>query len=168
MPETSSAVVVEQLRAVLREGFEGPSGERWTYFIDNEPDAGVFGTIDALSAREASRPSGPNGSTTAGHVHHLCFAVAASRAWLEGDRSQRDWNESWRVSTVDDAAWARLRASLWREYEELTKAVERIDPANEIAVGLVVGAVAHTAYHLGAMRQKVVPSTARDLRVVRR
>jgi hypothetical protein len=155
MADASTAVVVEQLRAVLRESFEGPAGQQWTYFIDNEPSGGVFGTIDQLSAAQASIPSGRSGTSVAAHVHHLAFAVAASRAWLEGDRTQRDWNQSWRVSRVSDAEWARLRAELWREYEELTKVVEMVDLSKEMAVGLVIGAVAHSAYHLGAMRQKI-------------
>src|SRR5215510_9125025 len=136
MTDTSTAVVVDQLRAVLREGFEGPAGQRWTYFIDNEPNAGVFGTIDGLTAAQASSPSGPNATTTAAHVHHLCFAVSASRAWLDGDRSQRDWTESWRVREVDDAAWARLRAELWREYEALGKAIEHVTMNDEMSMGL--------------------------------
>jgi len=70
-------VVIKQLRAVLREAFEGPP-ERWSYFTDNAPDAGWFGTLDGISAEHASHPVA--GTTIAAHVHHAAFALDASTA----------------------------------------------------------------------------------------
>lgn len=85
MTDTAPAFVVSQLRAVLREAFEGPQA-KWTYFIDNRPDAAVLGTVDGLSAEQASRSSGAGGTSIASHVHHLCFSLAASSAWIRGER----------------------------------------------------------------------------------
>jgi len=94
-------------RAVLREALEGPP-ERWSYFTDNSPDAGLFGTLAPLSAADASRPVA--GTSVAAHVHHV--------------------------------AWAR-------------QTVEAHALAGEEAFGGALVAVAHIAYHLGAIRQKI-------------
>lgn len=153
MPGIAPEVVTEQLIAVLREAVEGPP-EKWSYFVDNDPDAGYLGTLDKLGAAEASRPIG--GSTIAAHVHHILFSLEASTAWIRGDRSSLDWSESWRTRTVDEAAWSRMRESLRTGYLELRRAIESHAHDSEESVGGAIGAIAHAAYHLGAIRQKVL------------
>jgi len=153
MPTTTSPSITQQLVAVLREAFEGPQ-HRWTYFTDNNPDAGMFGTIGNLSATQASHPSGPSGTSIAGHVHHLAFSCAASAGWIRGERPQLNWDESWRVRTVSDAEWAALKNQLEADYRALLDAIEQHALSNEEALGGSIGAIAHTAYHLAAIRHK--------------
>ncbi|MGH2399510.1 MAG: hypothetical protein ACRDF6_06660, partial [bacterium] len=93
-------VVIRQLRAVRSEAFNGPP-QRWSYFTDNAPDAGWLGTLEKISAAEASRPVG--GTTIAAHVFHAAFALEASTEWIRDDRKPRNWRESWTVSEVDDS-----------------------------------------------------------------
>jgi hypothetical protein len=148
----SGADVVGQLLVVLREAVEGPPGP-WTHFIDNKPGAGLLGALEPLSAAEASRPWG--GSSIAAHVHHLAFALDVSAASLAGDNAHRDWNQSWTVSSVDDAAWKTLLARFRAEYANLILAVESHATTDEAALGAAIGVIAHVAYHLGAVRQKL-------------
>jgi hypothetical protein len=156
MPE-QPAFLIPQLRGVLKEAFEGPQAS-WSYFVDSRAGTGMFGTIEALGAAQASQPSGAGDSTIAAHVHHVCFALAEASAWIRGDHDPRDWSESWRVKTVDDQAWAELRARLRREYEDLLRAIESHALSSETAFGGAVGVIAHVGYHLGAIRQKVASS----------
>ncbi len=125
----------------------------------------MFGTIEPLSAEEASRPSGGGGSTIAAHVHHMVFVLEASSAWIRGDRTPRDWRESWLATTVIEDEWARLQEELRRGYDELARAIEAVDVADEQAlgeaIGEAIGAVAHAAYLLGAIRQKAPPANTR-------
>lgn len=155
MPATSlpPATIVQQLRDVLREAFEG-SPHSWTYFTDSGAAGGILGTIEDLDAATASRPFGASGTTIAGHVHHMAFSAEASTAWIRGDRSPRDWNESWRVKAVDANEWDALRERLRREYHELQAAVEDAALTTEEAFGGAVGVVAHAAYHLAHIRQR--------------
>lgn len=153
MPEPKAAAIARQLLSVLREAVEGPAGE-FSYFIDNQPDAGLLRALCRLSAAEASRPLA--GTTIAAHVHHVAFGMAVSAAAVEGDDAPRDWKESWRVTAVDDAAWGRLVEQLRREYAALRAAVESRALSSDNAFGEAVGAIAHVAYHLGAIRQKMV------------
>ena len=153
---TPPAVVVQLVMRMLREAFDGPPGP-WTYFIDTSLGTGVFGTMGALSAAQASQQAGPNNTTIAGHVHHLSLALALSRQALRGDSTTHDRGLSWTLSTVDDAAWFALRAELQREYESLLVAVSSQRTWGEDALGVAFGAVAHAAYHLGAIRQRLTP-----------
>ena len=156
MTGTPPVVTVSLLTRMLREAFEGPPGP-WTYFTDTSPGTGAFATLGRLSAAAASRPGGPAGTTIAGHVQHLISSVALSAQTLRGVAASRDRSHSWTVSVVDDAAWAALLARLRDEYDRLVVAVEMHARWDEDALGVAMGTVAHTAYHLGAIRQRLAP-----------
>lgn len=151
MPAATLNGVVTQLLGVLREAFEGPP-ERWSYFTDQGPDAGLFGTFAKVSAAEASRPAA--GTSIAAHAHHAAFSLEASTAWISGDRSPRDWKSSWNVSSVDEESWRALRERLWAGYRQLRSAIEANAMNGERELGEAIGVAAHMAYHLGAVRQK--------------
>jgi hypothetical protein len=152
----SPAVTVTLVTRMLREAFEGPPGP-WTYFTDTMAGTGVFGTIAALTADEASQKGGPGGATIAGHVHHISASLALTAREVRGEPASRDRSQSWTVSVVDDAAWAALRAELRRGYESLRMAVQTRASWDEEALGAAFGAIGHTAYHLGAIRQRLTP-----------
>jgi len=146
--------IVPASLVLLRETFEGPSGPS-TYYIDNDPSAGFLATLGGLPAADASRPLGKGGATIAGHAHHAAFHLEVTAAWLRGDRAPRDWSRSWSVASVDEPAWAALREALRGRFEELARAIEAAPPAGEEAAAMMIAAVAHAAYHLGAIRQRL-------------
>ena len=152
MAEIPTREAVTQLTAVLAEAFEGPS-EKWSYFTDSGRDAGLFGTLEKVTAEEASRHVGE--TTIAAHAHHVAFGLEASTAWIRGERGERDWQESWSVVTVNGEAWIRLQQRLRVKYEELREAIGREGSASAESIGVAIGALAHAAYHLGAIRQKL-------------
>ena len=141
---------------LLREAFVGPPGP-WTYFTDTTPGTGLLGTIGELTANEVSVPGGPGRTTIAGHVHHVGSSLELTRKELRGEPSSRDRSQSWTVSGVDDAAWTALRERVTHEYEKLLAAIMAHSDWDEEAVGVAMGAVAHAAYHLGAIRQRLRP-----------
>ncbi|PYP44514.1 MAG: hypothetical protein DMD50_14095 [Gemmatimonadetes bacterium] len=156
MSATPAAVTVSLLTRMLREAFDGPPGP-WTYFTDTSPGTGAFGTISSLSAVQASERGGPGRTTIAGHINHLSSSLALSTLGLRGQSTSRDRGRSWTVTTVDDAGWADLQARLRREYQSLLVAVETHAVWDEDALGVAMGAIAHAAYHLGAIRQRLAP-----------
>lgn len=159
MTGTPPALTVSLLTRMLVEAFEGPPGP-WTYFTDASPGTGIFATIGGLSAAQASLPGGPGRTSVAGHIHHVSASLALSTRGLRGDQASRDRGRSWTVSTVDDAGWAKLQAQLRREYDSLFVAVETHALWDEDALGVAIGAIAHAAYHLGAIRQRLAPRDA--------
>jgi hypothetical protein len=151
MPQVIASEVYESTLTLLRETFEGAQGAS-TYYIDNAPASGFFGTLERLDAKEASRPISKSGATIAGHCHHAGFHLDMTTAWIRGDRADRDWAESWSVKAVDDAQWRRLRESLRGQYDQLLRAIESEPAAIGEALPATMGAIAHAAYHLGAVR----------------
>lgn len=149
-------MVMEAIGEILTEAHEGPPDPSGTWFVNNKPDAGFFPTLDALSAEEASRAPAPGRSTVAAHAGHMRFSLEVSRRWVTGDRGPFDWHQSWAVSTVDDAAWAELRAGLRQEYAAFRAALDESPELDQKGLNGLIGAVAHTAYHLGAVKQMVL------------
>ncbi len=154
MSDVPPAVIAGLLTRIAREAFEGPPGP-WTYFTDTSAGAGVFGTLGAVSAAEASRPAGPAQSTIAGHVHHLCSSLALTTRAIRGGPAARDRSTTWSVTVVDAGQWTDLQAQLRREYAALLVALGTHATWDEETLGDAIGAIAHTAYHLGAVRQRL-------------
>jgi hypothetical protein len=150
MPEISAPAITGQLLGVLREAFEGP--ERWSYFTDT--GIGLFNTLEALTAEEAASPVG--GTSIAAHARHILFALTAAADWIGGDRTPRDWRTSWHTDPVDEREWLDILDGLRDGYRDLRAAIEQHAPDSEESLGGALGAIAHTAYHLGAIRAKVV------------
>jgi hypothetical protein len=153
---TPAVVTVGLVVRMLREAFEGPPGP-WTYFTEAGPGHGLFATLDALTPAQASQGGGPSQSTIAGHVHHIGSSLALATRRLRGEAVSRDRSQSWTVTSVDAVAWTALLADVRRAFQELRVAVETHAVWDEDAVGTAFGAIAHVAYHLGAIRQRVEP-----------
>jgi hypothetical protein len=146
-------MMMELVTRMLKEAFEGPPGP-WTYFTDTNPGTGLLPTLARMSATEASTPGGPSGSTIAGHVQHLVSSTRLSIRGLQGEPGTPDRKQGWSAPQVDEAAWTALRSELRRAYAELLVAVGRCAKWEEDSLGVGFGAIAHTAYHLGAIRQR--------------
>jgi hypothetical protein len=59
---------------------------------------------------------------------------------------------------VDEPAWAALRRNFRKQYASLLKAIEKEPSANGVELSTTIGAIAHAAYHLGAVRQSISAS----------
>jgi hypothetical protein len=159
-PKTSAdSPTVESILILLKEAFEGPSGPS-TYFIDNDK-AGLFGAIDSLSPSEASSAPRALAPSIAAHVHHLAFHVEMSSAWLRGDHRPRDWKRSWSVQEVDAKEWDTERRAVRAEYEKLVRAIREVPAAIAEDLPTTLGALAHAAYHLGEIRQRIADAGRR-------
>jgi len=153
--DTASAHLLSgQLANLLREAFSGPPGP-WTYFTDNRPGVGILSTIAALSATEASAALTPGGATIAGHVQHVRASLAASTELIMRKRASRDRTDTWTVTRVTDEEWNALQAALRAQYEMAVQTIQSRTDWDEDGLGAAAGAVAHAAYHLGAIRQRL-------------
>jgi hypothetical protein len=113
MADLSLDVVIGQVINVLDETFIYRK-KQWTYFTDNKPDAGFIGLLQGLNAADVSLPIA--GTSIVSHVHHVIFSLLESAAWIRGDHSPKDWNESWRVSSVTDSKWCKRYSDDWRHH----------------------------------------------------
>lgn len=152
MSEIPRETVLRAVLPILSEAFAGPADPRSTHFVNNLPDCGVFGTLDALTAEQASTPVEDGGATAAAQAEHLRFSLDVSVRWLRGEPVKADWERSWAVTQVDGDAWTELRRQLRATYEAFVVMVHQRPMDVELLEGLVA-TVAHAAYHLGALRQ---------------
>lgn len=153
------ATMMELVTRMFKEAFEGAPGP-WTYFTDTSRGTGIFASVAGLSAAQASQVGGPSGSTIAAHVQHLIGSTRATALSLRGQHVSLDRGHGWGGKVVDEKAWTVLQDTLRSEYNALLVSVGMRTKWNEEMVGTAYGAVAHSAYHLGAIRQRLPPGKA--------
>ena len=134
---------------LLRETFEGsPEGQPSAYL---DRGIGFFNTLDGLSATDASREFA--GTTIAAQTEHAKFYLDRLCEFIDGRTERVNWEDSWLIETVSDAEWDALRQTVRTSYESLLRCLASVDEWTEDRTGMAIGMVAHTAYHLGAIRQ---------------
>ncbi|AIZ46060.1 hypothetical protein QR90_14755 [Deinococcus radiopugnans] len=151
--------VLEGILDILTEAVEGGAPGQGTAFLDGTAadgsgNNGLLATLDRLSAEQASQDI--HGTSIAGHARHSAFHMEVMVRWeRDGDRGPFDWKGSFEPAQVDDGQWDELRVRLRAAYDALCAFVrtqQETEATGDMAGGLT-GAVAHVAYHLGAIRQ---------------
>ena|SRR5690348_6650338 len=142
------------LSKLLDEIFDGPPGVE--AYLLNAGDRGLLGELDAIPADTASALTDSGKASIAAHVEHVLYGLALLIRWFGGESdpfSRADYTESWRHTSVRQDEWTNLREALRRAATEWRDAVAtRADWDDAKAAGAMASA-AHTAYHLGAIRQ---------------
>ena len=64
-----------------------------------------------------------------------------------------NWEQSWLIETVTDEEWNILRDGVKKSYENVLRTFAEIETWNQDNIGDTVAIIAHSAYHLGAIRQ---------------
>lgn len=141
---------LEAFLFALDEAFENVHG----MFLDR--GTSLFETLATISAEEASRPVSPACASLAAHVEHMRFYLDLTVDYVQGRRPEKvDWGEIWRtVRAVTPEEWEASKNRLHDSYQkiiELAKSMETWEGEGEIGGALAV--LAHTAYHLGEIRQ---------------
>jgi hypothetical protein len=142
----------DRLKEILRETFEGGIPGQGTEYLDQS--SGIRKTLEPLSAARASARKDGRLSVAA-HARHMAFHLRATYEWIQGDHRKRDWLGSFEPQTVSDDEWARVQQDLENARAEFLRVMESLGPERLAAEGGGLGAVAHLAYHLGAIRQQL-------------
>lgn len=140
---------VEAAAYLLREAFEGSPPGKPSAFLDQ--GVGFFSTLDGMSAEAAS--ASVNGSTAAAHSEHAKFYLDRLCEYINGRTEPVNWEESWLIETVNETEWDALRASIRKAYGDSLRCLAEERGWSEMQIGMAMGMIAHTAYHLGAIRQ---------------
>lgn len=141
---------MEAVKVLLKETFDGPGGNG-SWYTESKPGSGIFGTIEKLTAKEASIPV--QGTTIAAHTDHTRYYLWMGNTYMKGEKPKLDWEESWKISSVDENTWARFKNELQNEYTTLLENIDSINSLDEQTSNSILGSIAHSAYHLGAIRQ---------------
>ena len=140
---------VKNVAYILRETFEGSPEGQGSAYLDR--GVGVFNTLDNLSAAEVSREFGD--TTIAAQTEHAKFYLDRLCEFMHGRTEAVNWEQSWLIETVSDEEWDMLRAGMRKSYENALLCFAGIETWNDDNTGEAIAIVAHTAYHLGAIRQ---------------
>ena len=149
-------VFLKDVLYILRETFEGsPEGQQSAYL---DRGTGVFSTLENLSAEQVSK--GINSTSIAAHTEHTKFYLDRLIEFIEGRAEPVNWEQSWLIETVNTEEWEMIRKGIRKSYENVLRCLADIDTWDQNRIGGAISICAHTAYHLGAIRQmaKVVES----------
>jgi hypothetical protein len=137
------------LFGLINETFEQVHG----IFLDK--GTSLFETLDTISAEEASRPVSATSACIGAQVEHVSFYLEVMARFARGEEvGEIDWDASWQLTSVTAAEWEALKGRLREAYQGIRTVLE--DDAtfeNEHSLGGSIAIVAHTAYHLGEIRQ---------------
>lgn len=154
MPPPYASMLWNSLKEIMKEAFEGPS-ETGSWFTESKPGSGLFGTLENLSAEEASRPIPTSDAPIAAHVDHIRYYIAGANLFLRGEKTELDWSLSWKIRRVDQIAWQNLLQEIRREYETLMERLDEVEEWDPYKTNILTGTLAHSAYHLGSLRQMI-------------
>lgn len=147
----SKNAILDQVIELLRETFEGERAKgEGTQYLDH--DSGIRSTLSRITAEQASRRVDGHPSIAA-HARHMNFHLRVASEWIRGDHSRRDWPGSFEPQSVTDEEWAGIQQDLEASRTELIRELESLSPERFLEEGAGMGAIAHLAYHLGAIRQ---------------
>lgn len=149
------ATLREAIDLLLQEAYDGPPNPDTTLFVNNHPDAGVLGTVKHLNAEQAwYRPDGLSHSV-AEHLTHMLFALNHASQCAAADQDlEADWEESWSAGEPDEAHWQTLQRQLREAHLRMRMWVHADETfATKQNIARLLAAIAHAAYHLGAIRQ---------------
>jgi hypothetical protein len=124
-------------------------------FMLNSGDPGLLRSLDMLSAADASE-SVHGGATIAAHAQHVRYGLSLMNQWAaEGGNpfANAEWDEPWKISSVDTAAWDEIRSGLRAEAHCWLEALVAPRELAPVELTGMISSIAHLAYHLGAIRQ---------------
>jgi hypothetical protein len=154
MASVSTAAMAPMLARLFSELVDGARTPGGAYIL-NSGDIGLLASLDTLSPADASRSS-LGGASIAAHARHVAYGLSLMNEWAErGGNPFADatWDEAWKTTSVDAAAWSAIREDLAAQVRRWHRALATPRQGSEVEVTGMIGSVAHLAYHLGAIRQ---------------
>ncbi|MCR8645445.1 hypothetical protein NV379_22675 [Paenibacillus sp. N1-5-1-14] len=149
-----SEILRNSVKTMVKETFEGPPVPvKGSWFTDSKPNSGIFGVLEGMSYDQAS--IAVHGTTLAAHIDHIRYHMWGTNEIIrQGKQPEMDWRKSWGIHSVDEQEWNRIQEGLRNEYLTLLESIDVID-WNELLANEVLSSLAHSAYHLGAIKQMI-------------
>jgi len=138
-----------ELFDLLNETFERVQG----IYLDK--GTSLFETLANISAQEASQPVSATCASIAAQVEHLRFYLSVLEKCIQRKNiGQIDWSKSWQLEKVTPEEWEALNSKLQKTYQSVLSSIKQVDTwEGEDDIGASLAILAHTAYHLGEIRQ---------------
>ena len=153
----ADSIFQRALSKLLTEIFDGPPGNE--AYILNPGDPGLLAQLDTIDAKAASSRRMPGKTTIASHADHVLYGLTLLNRWASGEKNpyaDADWNASWQRTSATEAQWDELRTRLREASATWQRFVASRTDWDDLAAAGSLSSAAHTAYHLGAIRQIIV------------
>ena len=140
----------ESFYEVLAETFQDVHG----VFLDKGNS--LFETLEPVTAEQASRVISDKCPTLAAQIKHVIFYLCVTQDYvLNKNAGKVDWGEVWRTTQrVTPEEWTAIKQELRETFKNTLAILKNLDNwDNENSVSGALGLLAHTAYHLGEIRQ---------------
>jgi hypothetical protein len=138
------------LLALLDESFDNVQG----YYLDH--GTSLFESLSNITALQASISVGGKCATLAAQVKHITFYLDVTLKWQrDGNQETNDWGEIWNtIGAVSPEEWQTIQTELRVSYENIKEYIQFSKGwKDHHELGVMMGVLAHTAYHLGEIRQ---------------
>lgn len=149
-----TADLASSIARLFSELVDGTAGRKGSYIL-NRGDAGLLRSLDAITAEDASQSSN-GGATIAAHAEHVRYGLSLMNEWVQDGSdpfANAKWDEAWKISRVDEAAWQEIRDGLRDEIHRWLDVLGSPREVNKTALKGMISTIGHVAYHMGAIRQ---------------
>lgn len=159
----SKQITLERFKEPLLELLDETFSTTHGLFLDR--GTSLFDTIQNVSADEASQSSSVATSTIAAQVDHVRFYLDVLTDIIRTKRVIKiDWRDIWqRDGRVNQEEWNSIRAQLKLSHQKVLDTINQFEAWDgEYDLAGPLSILAHTAYHLGGIRQALGVVRARS------
>ncbi|HYJ34018.1 MAG TPA: DinB family protein [Candidatus Binatia bacterium] len=158
-PQTTTDRFQKEIHTFLEETFDQVHG----IYLDK--GTSFFETLAGVSPAEASERATAGSGSVAAHVKHVSYYLRVLQQALRGETlGKLNWREIWEQDRpVSAEEWRAITEELRGELAGLRKLLEAPETwERDDTVGESMAVLAHTAYHLGAVRQALAVIRGRE------
>jgi hypothetical protein len=131
-------------------------------YLLNSGDPGFVETLKTITATQASAIPAEGRKPIVSHANHTLYGIELANRALGGEQGvyeSADWNAAWQLTLVDDRQWRELIERSEQQSNLLIDQISQPRQWDEITLTGSFSIPAHTAYHLGAIRQILLDVT---------
>jgi len=153
-PKMAAQIPVDRFKSQLLDCLEETFSRIRGIYLDKRTS--LYETLEGVSAAEASRAISKNSATIAAQVEHVRFYLDVLDEFMRtGIDKKNNWREIWEtVREVTPEQWEDIKRRLRQSHERVLVTInshDTWDGEHDISAALAI--LAHTAYHLGGIRQ---------------
>ncbi len=149
-PQIQAEHFTQALYLLLDETFDKVHG----VYLDK--GTSMYETLATISAAEASIPVGGKCATLAAQVKHVAFYLDVLEHSARTQQFEpQDWDKIWReTGAVSPDEWEAIKAGLRESYDRIKALIHDTQEwPSPHEIGGAIAMIAHSAYHLGEIRQ---------------
>jgi hypothetical protein len=160
----SVEIPLERLKPTLLQFIDETFSQVHGMYLDKGTT--LYETLAGVTPEEASRSASPKTATIAAQVEHVRFYLDVLDEIIRTRNlgKKYNWREVWdTVGDVTPEQWEDLKRRLRESHDRVMATIDSIEKWDgPFDIGGAISIIAHTAYHLGGIRQALGVIRATD------